>query len=136
MIFPTDLKPMFARLGSITGYRTVQEDRWRKTFLFSLGLKSPLSDRERTAFDLYTCAQDAREFGDARFVLLFAALETLLEDSSRPSEVVQARQRADPANRGIPTGGVREEVARGFPRMAAFPFDPDFWTGFGTESPR
>ena len=87
MIFPTDLKPMFARLGSITGYRTVQEDRWRKTFLFSLGLKSPLSDRERTAFDLYTCAQDVREFGDARFVLLFAALETLLEDSPRPSEV-------------------------------------------------
>ena len=88
MVFATELLPKFARAGPASGYRTIDGDRWKKTFLFALECDVPLSDRERTAFDLYSVAYATGDSADARFVLLFAAIETLLEDRPRPSPVV------------------------------------------------
>lgn len=88
MVFATELRPVLARPGSMTGYRTVHDDRWKKTFTFALECNDPLSDRERTAFDLFSVSHVVRDSGDARFVLLFAAIETLLEESPRPKPVV------------------------------------------------
>ncbi|HHT9131736.1 MAG TPA: hypothetical protein ACFYED_04540, partial [Candidatus Tripitaka californicus] len=88
MVFPTELRPKFARMASVT-FLTVQDDRWKKTFSFALKSPAPLSDRERTAFDLFSAAHAvAQDSVDARFILLFAAIETLLEDRPRPEQVV------------------------------------------------
>lgn len=55
----------------------------------ALVVAEPMTDRERVAFDLYSCAHAVREYADARFVLLFAALEAMLEDAPRPPESVR-----------------------------------------------
>jgi hypothetical protein len=88
MVFATELRPMFARLGPISGFRTIKDDRWKKTFLFALESRVPLSDRERTAFDLFSVSHAAQDSADARFVLLFAAIETLLDDRPCSKPVV------------------------------------------------
>jgi hypothetical protein len=88
-IFPTALHPMFARVGAASLYRTVQEERWKQTLLKAVDLGTPMTTRERAAFDLYSCAHSVRQFVDARFVLLFAAIETLLEDSPRPDSTIR-----------------------------------------------
>lgn len=87
MVFPTELRPMFGRM-EVSAVRTVHGDSWKKTFLCALECGSPQSDRERTAFDLLSGAQSIRDSADGRFVLLFAAIETLLEDTPRPKPVV------------------------------------------------
>lgn len=89
MVFPTELRPMLARVETtISCSRTIPGDRWKKTFLFALKSRVPLSDRERTAFDLFSVAHAVKYSVDARFVLLFAAIETLLETGPRPKPVV------------------------------------------------
>lgn len=88
MVFATELRPLFARIGPASAFQTVPVDSWKKTFLFALDSHVPLSDRERTAFDLFSVAHAAQDFADARFVLLFAVIETLLEDRPRPKPVV------------------------------------------------
>jgi hypothetical protein len=88
MVFATELRPMFARVGPISAFRTVQDERWKKSFLFALESRVPLSERERTAFDLFSTAHAAQDSTDARFVLLLAAIETLLEERPRPKAVV------------------------------------------------
>lgn len=88
MVFPTELRPTFVRMASVT-LMTVPGDRWEKTFLSAFESPAPLSDRERTAFDLFSAAHAvAQDSLDARFILLFAAIETLLEDRPRPERVV------------------------------------------------
>ena len=88
VVFATELHPVFARLGQITAYRTISDERWRDTFLFALECGSHLGDRERAAFDLYSVAHAVGDAADARFVLLFAAIETLLENRLRPGPIV------------------------------------------------
>jgi hypothetical protein len=88
MVFATELQPMFARAGPLSGHRVVQGHRWQRTFQLALDCAAPLSDRERTAFDLFSVAHTTQDAVDARFVLLFAAIETLLEDTPRPRAVV------------------------------------------------
>lgn len=89
MIFPTDIVPVFAKVGTPSLYLTMQPERWEKAFLFSLDSGHALSEQERTAFDLYNGAHSVRESQDARFVLLFCALEALLEESPRPEPVIR-----------------------------------------------
>lgn len=89
MVFPTELRPMLVRSNTtISCSRTIPGDRWKKTFLFALKSRVPLSDRERTAFDLFSIAHAVKYSVEARFVLLFAAIETLLETGPRPKPVV------------------------------------------------
>lgn len=88
MIFPTELRPQFANSGPFSAFRTVEGKLWGKSFLFALGYNHPLSERERTAFDLYSVAQAVGDSVDAQFVLLFAAIETLLEDRLLSKPVV------------------------------------------------
>lgn len=87
MVFPTEPRPIFGRI-TVSAVRTVQGDSWKKTFSYALENEVTLSDRERTAFDLLSGAHLNRDSADARFVLLFAAIETLLEDAPRPKSVV------------------------------------------------
>ena len=47
-----------------------------------------LSERERTAFDLFTAAQSIERSLDARFAMLFAAIESLLEPVECPKAVM------------------------------------------------
>jgi hypothetical protein len=88
MVYRTEPNLKFGRAGPATGIRTVQGDRWRKTFSYALNAGAALSERERTAFDLLSGAHSIRDSADARFVLLFAAIETLLEAVPRPQPVV------------------------------------------------
>ncbi|MHC4179216.1 MAG: hypothetical protein ACYSWU_17015 [Planctomycetota bacterium] len=89
MVFATHLKPMFARVGNATVVRTLQPERWKKAFIFALDSGHVLGERERAAFDLYTGAHLVRESQDARFILLFAAIETLIDEGPRPESVRQ-----------------------------------------------
>jgi len=86
MIYATALKPKFARLNPPTAYISVNEDQWKNTFQRALKINQPFSDRESVAFDLFTMAHKVRQSADARFVLLFAAFETLLKPAKRPKE--------------------------------------------------
>lgn len=89
MVFPTELKPILARAGQVSAFRTIQGDKLSRTFSFALSCRKPLSERERTAFDLFSVAHGIDQSEEARFVLLFAAIETLLEDVPRPTAVVE-----------------------------------------------
>jgi hypothetical protein len=88
MVFATELRPLFAPVGPVYGSRTIQGDRWKKTFMAALDDDASLSERERTAFDLYSAAHESSASTDARFVLLFASIEAVLENSPRPEPVV------------------------------------------------
>jgi len=89
MVFPSDLDPLFANPPSISAIKTVQQERWDQAFFFSLESNHELTEQERTAFDVYSAAHAIDESEDARFLLAFAALEILLEDSPRPERVVE-----------------------------------------------
>ena len=89
MIFATAEKPMVARAGDVSAYISVNKDKWVNTFQKSVDLSERFSEREAMAFDLFTMAHKVQQSADARFVLLFAAFETLLEAGERP-EIVQA----------------------------------------------
>jgi hypothetical protein len=88
MVFATGLRPLFGRIEGHGEWPPVREESWRKTFLFALDSRVSLSDRERTAFDLFSAAHSVGDSADARFALLFAAIEALLEDKPRPKPVV------------------------------------------------
>ena len=88
MVFPTDLEPTFARPDSTIRY-TISAERWKNAFLLALNSGHTLSERERTAFDIYSEAFRSIESPDVKFVLHFAAIEMLLEKSPRPDPVVR-----------------------------------------------
>ncbi len=83
MIFPTAQKPMVARIGDASAYISVQKEQWESTFQIAIELNQPFTSKESMAFDLLTMAHKVQQSADARFVLLFAALDTLLEHAER-----------------------------------------------------
>lgn len=87
MIFATEQKPMVARTGDASAYISVNKEKWADTFQKSVELSERFSEREAMAFDLFTMAHKVQQSADARFVLLFAAFETLLEAGERPAIV-------------------------------------------------
>lgn len=84
MIFQTKLHPYVARAGEVSFCITVPGDKWTSTFQNAVNLGESFTQRESMAFDLFSMAHKTQQSADARFVLLFAALETLLEPTSRP----------------------------------------------------
>ena len=89
MVYATELDPVVARVGDTSVAISVQSDRLIESFQSSLNFSQRLSERERMSFDLFTMAHKVKESADARFVLLFAAIETLLEPTSRPQASVE-----------------------------------------------
>lgn len=87
MIFATEQKPMVARAGEVNGYISVNKEQWMSTFQKAVNFYETFSTKESMAFDLFTMAHKVQQSADARFVLLFAAFETLLESSERPVQV-------------------------------------------------
>ncbi|KAA5539993.1 hypothetical protein FYK55_21970, partial [Roseiconus nitratireducens] len=83
MIFPTSSRPKIVRIGDIGAYRTVTEERFKTTFAAAFDCEKPMSATERTAFELYTCAHSVGTVQEARFALLFATLEVLIETLPR-----------------------------------------------------
>ena len=84
MIYATEQKPMVARAGEASAYISINKEQWTSTFQKAIKLYETFSARESMAFDLFTMAHRVQQSADARFVLLFAAFETLLEPSERP----------------------------------------------------
>lgn len=89
MIYPTELKPIVARVGNIGFSVSVQATRLLEACQLALENCHKLSERERMAFDLFTMAHKVNESADARFVLLFTAIETLIEPSDRPEVSIE-----------------------------------------------
>lgn len=87
MIFPSDLKPSFATMGTLTPVRVISAEQWERIFQPALESDYLLSEREKTAFDLYAAAHNVRKTPDAAFALLFTAFETLLGKKERPESV-------------------------------------------------
>jgi hypothetical protein len=87
MIFATSQKPLVARAGDIALHISVSKEQWASTFQKAMNLCETFTVRESMAFDLFTMAHKVQESADARFVLLFSALETLLEPAKRPARV-------------------------------------------------
>lgn len=88
IIYPTDLDPVFAWAPGPQVVRTMQVRRFSQIFEHALESGHLLSERERVAFDLYAASFWTHESADARFVLLFAAIEALIEDIPRPPKVL------------------------------------------------
>jgi hypothetical protein len=84
MIYATKLDPLVAQVGVPSIHISVPEAKWKSTFQNAVNLGEPFTERERMAFDLFTMAHKTAKSADARFVLLFATIETLLEPSNRP----------------------------------------------------
>lgn len=88
IVFATHLRPMFCSGSGVGAWPPIPESRWKRAFLFALQWRVPLSDKERTASDLFNVARRVRDSRDAQFVLLFAAIETLIEHIPRPNAVL------------------------------------------------
>lgn len=102
MVYATELDPMIARVNDPSSHFSVSEDKWASTFQNALNLRERFTDKERMAFDLFSMAHKSSQSVDARFVLLFAAFETLLEPSKRPkssqehvNELIDKTKKAD-----------------------------------------
>lgn len=61
---------------------------WQNTFRSAFAGKTMLGERERTSFDLVTASKFTHGSIDARYAMLFAALEYLLKDVPCPAPVV------------------------------------------------
>jgi hypothetical protein len=88
MVFEDVPGTKLAWAGGATLTGTVQGERWESVLSDALDQAVDLSERERAAFDLYSGSFFTAESQDARFALLFAALETLIEDTPRPQSSV------------------------------------------------
>ena len=88
MVYPTSPSPMFIKFVA-TGSAVLQAERWKRSFLLAFDCSQPLSERERTAFDLFSASRQVTESADAKFLLLFATFESLLEPEERPKWAVE-----------------------------------------------
>lgn len=87
MIFATEQKPIVARVGDVSAHISVNKNQWAESFQIAVDSYESFTERESMAFDLFTMAHKVQQSADARFVLLFAAFETLLEQGERPIKV-------------------------------------------------
>lgn len=88
MVFPSHPKPLFLNVSEVKVVRTTQNEQWEKAFSYALKTSHVLSEKERMAFDLLTVAKSVSRWQDAKFVLLFAALETLFEQLPRSDQTI------------------------------------------------
>jgi hypothetical protein len=84
MVYKTSLSPLMAMVNGISAHIKVNQERFVTAFSQALKRCESYTEKERMASDLFAMAQKSVESADARFVLLFAALETLIEPVERP----------------------------------------------------
>lgn len=87
MIFPTAQKPKLARVGEPNVFISIPKEQWESTFQKAIKISGAFTIKESMAFDLLAMAHKVQQSADARFVLLFAAFETLLDHADRPKAV-------------------------------------------------
>lgn len=87
MVFDATPWPRFASSQATPTVRRPAE-RLVRALNTAADIRISLSDRERTAFDLYSASFFAHSLVDARFLMLMMALETLIEPQPRSGEAV------------------------------------------------
>ncbi len=87
MVFPAEPWPKFAAV-TLEAVRGVPRDRFERSFRRGLETGATIDDREQVALELFN-ASFFQASPDGRFVLLFMAVEALLQPDSRPAPVLQ-----------------------------------------------
>lgn len=85
MVFKTSLNPLMAMANAISAHIKVNQGRFVASFSKALEQRENYTAKERMAFDLFSMAHRSAQSADARFILHFAALETLIEPLERPT---------------------------------------------------
>lgn len=85
MVYKTSLNPLVATVNAISAHIKVNQERFVTSFSKALKQGERYTAKERMAFDLFSMAHGSAQSADARFVLHFAALETLIEPIERPT---------------------------------------------------
>lgn len=85
MVYKTSLSPLMAMTNAISAHIKVNQERFINSFSKALKQGERYTVNERMAFDLFSMAHGSAQSADARFVLHFAALETLIEPLERPA---------------------------------------------------
>lgn len=80
MAYPSTSTAQVVRLGPAKAIKILQEDRWTPVLETALSSGNQLNEAARVASDLYFAACSAADNADARFTLLFAAIETLIPE--------------------------------------------------------
>lgn len=84
MIYKTSLNPLMAMMNGISAHVKVSQERFVVSFSKALAKNEGYTTKERMAFDLFSMAHRSAQSTDARFLLHFASLETLIEPLERP----------------------------------------------------
>ncbi len=85
MVYPDTDSAVFLRLEA-TGVARPSDEVYARAM--GLASSSPLSERERVAFDLFSASQFVAHIPDARLIMLVSALEALVDQGSRSPEAV------------------------------------------------
>lgn len=85
MVYKTSLSPLMAMVNAVSAHIKVNQERFEASFSEALKQCERYTEKERMAFDLFSMAHGSAQSTDARFVLHFAALETLIEPLERPT---------------------------------------------------
>lgn len=87
MVFEAEPWPKFA-LSTVQAVVGRPAPRLAKAIEKAKELSVAMSDRERTAFDLYSGSMFVASLADARFLMLMMAMETLIEQEARSDAAV------------------------------------------------
>lgn len=82
MVFEDEPWPKFA-LSSIEAVVGRPAPRLAKAIERAEQISASISEREKTAFDLYSGSMFVASLADARFLMLMMAMETLIEQNQR-----------------------------------------------------
>lgn len=86
--FETNPPASFARLGEPTLSLGTTTERFRSVFSKAIRISSPITDRHRLAYELFS-ASFFEQAEDARFLFLAMSVEALLDHHSRLPQVVE-----------------------------------------------
>lgn len=89
MVYPTGIKAKLIKTSPVTITQHVPEQRWSDTLCRAINEAKKLSERERTAFDMFSGAIQVADQQDARFALLFAAVECLIEVKKKSQQEIE-----------------------------------------------
>jgi hypothetical protein len=111
LVFESDLKPVVARLRPAKGQRGVPGERLQKAVALAVDRDAVMSECDQLAYDVYS-ASFSESSADARFVMLWMALETMIDQQPR-AEAVRAhvdRMVACTQGSGLPPEEVKSLV--------------------------
>jgi len=87
MTYPSEPRPVLLGTGPVTGIRGALGARVRDTILHARDIGATIDPQYRLAYDLFSAAA-IEGAPDARLMMLMMALETIIEQDSRPQESI------------------------------------------------